>query len=191
MNATASSTPPPLTREERLRRVALVCCHFLRNLAFYRAGWRYDINLGKRSPRTTDQFWVNANTNSLDICVLEWCKVFGEKNGKHRWSSIVSDPQFQQKLFQRLRLTEDQFNAYVKQMRDYRDWFIAHLDNERTMFPPRMRIARQSIAFLYDHLVHVEDTVNALHNAPQSAAQFYAFWFRQGRQVYFEHMQHG
>ena len=33
MNATASSSPTPLSREERLRRVAIVCCHFLRNLA--------------------------------------------------------------------------------------------------------------------------------------------------------------
>lgn len=72
-------------------------------------------------------------------------------------------------------------------MRDYRDWFIAHLDDERTMYPPRMRIARQSIAFLYDHLVQIEDTTGALRDVRQSAAQFYAFWRRQGRQAHFEH----
>lgn len=187
MNTIASGTPAPLSREERLRRVALVCCHFLRNLAFYRAGWRYDTYLGSRSLRTTDQFFVNANSNSLDICVLEWCKLFGERNGKHRWTRVVSDPQFQEKLLRQLKLTEDQFTTYVNQMRDYRDWFIAHLDDERTMYPPRMRIARQSIALLYDHLIDIEDTVNALHDARRTAARFYAFWFRQGRQAYARH----
>ncbi len=167
----------------------LVCCHFLRNLAFYRAGWHYDTDLQRRAHRTGDQFWVNANGNFLDISVLEWCKLFGEKKGKHRWSRIVSDPQFQQKLLQRLNLTEDQFDGYVKQMRDYRDWFIAHLDDERVMHPPRMRIARKSIAFLYDHLRQVEDTTNVLQDSRQSAEQFYRFWFGQGRQEYFKHEQ--
>jgi hypothetical protein len=191
MNAAASSIPAPLSRDERLRRIAIVCCHFLRNLAFYRAGWRYDTDFRERAHRTTDQFWVNANSNSLDICVLEWCKLFGDKKGNHRWSRVVSDPQFLHKLVQRLKLTEDQFNAYAKQMREYRDWFIAHLDDERTMHLPRLRIARQSIAFLYDHLVQLEDTTNALPDARRSAAQFYAFWFRQGRQAYFAHEQAG
>ena len=180
-----------LSREERLGRVAIVCCHFLRNLAFYRAGWRFDAHHGERSHRTADQFWVNANSNSLDTCVLEWCKLFGDKKGNHRWGRVVSDPQFLSKLLQRLKLTEDQFNAYAKQMRDYRDWFIAHLDDERIMYPPHLRVARRSIAFLYDYLRQVEDTTNTLRDARQSASQFYSFWFRQGRQAYFEHDQHG
>jgi hypothetical protein len=167
----------------------LVCCHFLRNLAFYRTGWRYDTDLKRRDHRTNDQFWVDANGNFLDICVLEWCKLFGEKNGKHRWSRIVADPQFQQKLLQRLRITEDEFNAYITKMREYRDWFIAHLDDEREMHPPRMRIARKSVSFLYDHLRQVEDKTNALHDLRQTAQQFYRFWFGQGRQAYFEHEQ--
>ncbi len=29
----------PMTRQQRLRRVALLCCHFTRNLAYYRSGW--------------------------------------------------------------------------------------------------------------------------------------------------------
>jgi hypothetical protein len=186
MNAVASN---PLTPDERLRRVMIVCCHFLRNLAFYSAGWRYDTHLQRRDHRTSAQFWVNANSNSIDICVLEWCKLFAEKKGKHRWSRIVADPEFERKLLLRLGLTADEFEGYVEQMWFYRSKFIAHLDDERTMNIPLMRVARKSIAFLYDHLRQVEDKTNALRDVQQSAEQFYRFWFGQGRQAYFEHDQ--
>jgi hypothetical protein len=78
-------------------RVAIVCCHFLRNLAFYRAGWQYDTYLRERSHRTPDQFRVNANSNSLDICVLEWCKLFGEKRtrGKNHWLHVAEGVGFE------------------------------------------------------------------------------------------------
>ncbi len=66
-----------MTRRERLRQVKILCCHFLRNLAFYKAGWRKGELIFK------DQFWVNANGNFIDVCVLEWCKLFGDKRGQH------------------------------------------------------------------------------------------------------------
>ena len=75
-----------MIRKKRNRRVGIICLHCLRNLAFYKAGWRGNELIIK------DQFWVNVNGNFLDICVLEWCKLFGELNGKHYWRKIISDP---------------------------------------------------------------------------------------------------
>src|SRR5271165_4315169 len=69
-----------INRTERLRRVLVLCCYFVQNLAFYRAGWDNKIFRRYRS-----QFWVTANGNFLDHCVLEWCKLFGDERGEHYW----------------------------------------------------------------------------------------------------------
>lgn len=138
-----------MTRKQRLRRVGILCCHFLRNLAFYKAGWR------KNKPIFNDQFWVNANGNFLDICILEWCKLFGENRGQHYWKKVISDqPAFSAELLHAVALTEIQFSAYVEEMRTYRDKFVAHLDSEEIMKIPKLRVARKSVSFLYCYLCY-------------------------------------
>ena len=49
-----------MTRKQRLRRVAILCCHCLRNLAFYKSGWK------DGSLKIDGDFWINVNGNFLD-----------------------------------------------------------------------------------------------------------------------------
>lgn len=168
-----------MTRRQLLRRVGILCCHFLRNLAFYKAGWRKGELIFK------DQFWVNANGNFLDICVLEWCKLFGDKRGKHYWRKVITDQVvFFDGLLQAVCLTEAEFEAYIEEMRNYRDRFIAHLDSEEVMHPPKLRVARKSIALLYDYLLTHEEEDDCFHDAPQKAFRFYKDCALQGKRVY-------
>src|SRR5690606_7363383 len=156
-----------MTRRQRLRRVALLCCHCLRNLSFYRAGWR------RRTMRQQDQFWVNANGNFLEICVLEWCKLFGDKRGKHYWAKVVSDPaQFRAGLLRTVKATDDQFESYIKEMRTYRDQFVAHLDDAEMMQIPRLRLAGKSAAYLYDYLRANEDDDDYFPDAARTAGEY-------------------
>jgi hypothetical protein len=62
---------PLMSRKDRLRRVALLCAHFTRNLAYYRAAQ-------DRIARTSPEFWRTVYSNFLDIAVLEWCKLFDD-----------------------------------------------------------------------------------------------------------------
>ncbi|WP_136524546.1 hypothetical protein [Geomonas ferrireducens] len=90
-----------MTRSQHLRRVAILCCHCLRNLAFYKAGWHN----GKS--KLKGQFGRNVNSNFLDIAVLEWCKLFADTRGKHFWRKAISgDVSFQNSLLAELGLTE-------------------------------------------------------------------------------------
>src|SRR5438045_8454681 len=75
-----------LSRRECLRRVILLCCHFARNVASYRAGKRN----GQVLPETTE-FWVTVNGNFVDQAVLEWCKLVGDKKGQQSWGMMGSD----------------------------------------------------------------------------------------------------
>lgn len=168
-----------MTRRARLRRVGILCCHFLRNLAFYQAGWR------KGALIFNEQFWVNVNGNFIDICVLEWCKLFGDKRGQHYWRKVVKDQAtFLGGLLQAVGQTEGEFDAYVEEMRTYRDKFIAHLDSENVMNIPKLRAAKKSVSFLYDYLLANEEEDNCFHDAPPNASYFYKQFYSQGRRIY-------
>jgi len=59
--------------------------------------------------------WIAANGAFMDCAILEWCKLFAEPKGKHRWSRSVADKTaFAAALYRRLRLTESDFSAYIK-----------------------------------------------------------------------------
>jgi hypothetical protein len=66
------------------------------------------------------------------MCVLEWCKLFGDKKGEYYWKTIVTDVAcFKADLLVHLGLHEEAFNRQVHIIREYRDKWVAHLDLER------------------------------------------------------------
>lgn len=168
-----------MTRRQRLRRVGILCCHFLRNLAFYKAGWRKGKLIFK------DQFWVNANGNFIDVCVLEWCKLFGDKRGQHNWRKVITNQTaFFNGLLLAIGKTETAFDSYIEEMKMYRDKFVAHLDSEEVMNIPKLKVARNSVSFLYSYLLANEEEANCFHDAPPKASCFYRQFYSQGRKVY-------
>jgi hypothetical protein len=135
----------PLTREERIRRVVILCREFMRNLAHRRGaaeapqGWR---SVGGPLILPDASFWITSSNNALDMCVLEFCKLFVERKRteNHHWRKVVTDHYaFRDGLLRALKLNEAEYLAYLQIMKDYRDQFIAHLDDERTMHPPNLR----------------------------------------------------
>jgi hypothetical protein len=154
------------------------------------AGWR-DGEFVLKEPR---QFWRNVNGNFMDICVLEWCKLFAEeKNGKHYWGKVITDAAaFFDGLLKALGMTNDEFEAFAKEMRFYRDKLVAHLDSEDIdskegmHFPNKLHIAHQSAAYLYDYLRGYEDEGNFFTDAPDTASSFYNRFLNEGKLVYRE-----
>jgi hypothetical protein len=143
----SAQTSAPLTRQERLRRVVLLCCHFMRNLAYYRVGFSGE-------PRHPNRdFWVTVNGNFLDQVVLEWCKLLGDERADHHWMRIVSDKlKFERELLQHLNMTAAAFQDYRNEMREYRDKFVAHLDLLREVVIPKFDSARASIEFYHAYV---------------------------------------
>lgn len=181
----------PFTERDRVRRAAILCCHFLRNLAYYRAGWHVRVEASHgagsehRSLRRQDQFWVTANGNFLDTCILEWCKLFADPKGEHHWRKVVPRPEpFMRGLLAHVRMTQAEFDDYAAEMKYLRDKFLAHLDKEHTMEIPRLLIGGRSVAYLYNHLLGTAETACLLGDAKRTAGLFYAIWAREGRYVY-------
>jgi len=95
-----------MTRNQRLRRVALLCIHFTRNLAYSQA-------IEKFVPEKKEgDFWITMEGNCLDTAILEWCKLFGEFNGKHFWGKIVDSREtFKTNLLRTLSINEDEWES--------------------------------------------------------------------------------
>lgn len=168
-----------MTHHQYLRRVGILCCHFLRNLAFYCAWYE----AGK--PSVNKQFWITVNGNFLDVAVLEWCKLFGDVRGKHYFGKVVSDaPAFKAQLLASLDVTAIEFDEYINQMRTYRDKFVAHLDELNEMNIPSLDIGKGSAVFLYEYLLAHEAEGNTFHDAPASAEAFYEDFLAQGKAEY-------
>jgi hypothetical protein len=168
-----------MTRKHRLRRVALLCCHCLRNLAYYRAGWR------NRKPVFSDEFWKTANGNFLDACVLEWCKLFGDARGLHYWGKVITDSEiFFAGLLKELPVTESELDTYVKEMRTYRDKFVAHLDSDLVMNIPRLDLATTSVLYLYKYILANEDDGNFFYGLPSKGAGYFRASIREAKRQY-------
>lgn len=157
-----------MTKTERRRRVALLCCSFARNLAYYRAGQgeHKKALLCESHPKAS--FWRQINVNFLDIFVLDWCKLFADKNGPHHWRQVVSCPaKFEPALLQNISMDATCFEANVKAMKHYRDKFVAHLDSEGVMNIPKMDTAKASVWFYYNQIVEESEQLD-LAGLPES-----------------------
>jgi hypothetical protein len=142
------------SERDRLRRVVLLCASFIRNLAYFRAGQDKEglPLLQERAPFAS--FWRQVNSNCIDLCVLEWCKLFAEKNGEHHWTKVVSNRSaFEGGLLRQLGSNATAFEDYIKEMRTYRNRFVAHIDTEKVTHVPDMAVAKNAAEFLFEYLM--------------------------------------
>lgn len=118
----------------------------------------------------------------MDIAVLEWCKLFTEKNGNHHWRCVVSNKDdFFYKLLRRLKMSPEEFGDASLSVYKYRNKFVAHLDKENIMNIPYSRFMRASTAILYDTLISDPAFREDLTDAPRSALEHYSYFYRAGR----------
>jgi hypothetical protein len=166
-----------LTRRDRLRRVVLLCAHFARNLAYYRAGH-------SRLTKTSSQFWITANANFIDMAVIEWCKLLGDRKGKHSWANVVTDSsRFESALLAHLSTTPEELAAYVHDVRTYRDKFLAHLDDLNVMDIPFLDRAQAAVEF-YHRYVQNEAAVGDLADLPTDLRNYYRHCFDEAKAIF-------
>ena len=155
-----------MTDSDRIRRVAILCCHCVRNIAYYRAGTEF------RDSWKAKDFWRNANSNFLDIAVLEWCKLFTDRRGKHSWKKVVPNPDsFMESFYEATGSSEEKFSEYIQEMKTYRNRSVAHLDEDKKTHIPRLETAIHSTVYLYNCLA--KDHADYLLDAPSDLQSYY------------------
>lgn len=176
----------PMPREDRLRRVAILCTTFARNLAYYRMARHEDhwdlLDPGKTS---TANFWRAINGNFIDICVLEWCKLFADKADKHHWTQIVTRPDdFHAALLAHLAVDGAEFQEQIASIRRYRDKFLAHLDSDYVMNIPALDIPKKAVWFYYDHLLKNEAAAGVMAGFPKDIERAYQETEQEAAAIY-------
>jgi len=163
---------------KRLRRVGILCCHFARNYACYKAGWN-DGGL-----KVKDQFWISLNGNFIDISVLEWYKLFGDYKDKHHWKKVMHrDQAFKARMFKELNIKQTDLDKVHGSIKSYRDKFVAHLDSEETMNIPMLEEAFRMVCFYYSE---VKKICNSTADWPDTLEDFYEEHFTKATSQYDE-----
>jgi hypothetical protein len=174
---------PPLTRQQLLRPVILVCGTCLRNLGYYQAGWE------DKKPVFRGELQVTINSNFIDMAVLEWCKLFGEeKHELHHWQWIIDNIDkrraFKGGLLQTLACEKRDWSALRNRAIKYRNVFLAHLGSNRKMELPHLELIRRSVIYYATYLFEHENdrrTYGTLHGDPEA---YYQHHLREGLQFY-------
>lgn len=167
-----------MNHPERLRRVVILMTAFTRNLAYFRAFEPFR----QRIPLGGWDFWMTLSNNSLDMTVLEWCKLFADPKDKHHWRKIASEPDvFEATLMADVNANAETFGDYLKSMRRYRDKFVAHLDSDVVMEIPLMDIAVRSVRCYHAHLVANEASEGELKGLLSSPAALNTYFADETR----------
>jgi hypothetical protein len=167
-----------MTKKDRLRRVITLCVHFARNLAYYRA-------LHDHLTNKSEQLWIAVHNNFIDMAVLDWCKLLGDRKGKHSWRTVVADAtRFEGDLHRHLRVTQDEFESYVGEMRTYRNKFVAHLDDLAVMNIPFLDRAMAAVEFYHRHVVKHEACPGDLDGPPTDLVTYYDQCFDEAQRIY-------
>jgi hypothetical protein len=172
-----------MSRKERLRRVVMLCCSFGRNMAYYRAAW------SKEHKHLLDMangnFWRQVNGNFLDMCVLEWCKLFADRKAKHHWTKVVTDKDaFKTGLLKCLGIDEEAFSHQIQIMRNYRDRWVAHLDSDRGGMYPTLDLAKKAAWFYHAWIVNQEAQSGDLDGLPEQLDEGYVQCEEEAKAVY-------
>ena len=176
---------PEVLRKERLRIAVILCCSFARNLAYYRAWWGKDHQHFLALANNHQIFWRAVNNNFFDICILDWCKLFADKRGKHGWRQIVTDiSKFEAELLCHLGLDAATFESEIKIMRSYRNQFVAHQDLKYTTMLPTLNVAKKAIWFYHAHIVNHEAQVGDLFGLTTDIERGYEEEEQGARAVY-------
>ena len=134
-------------REKLLRRVALKCADFARQLSYHRALTRYQVEFNQN-------FWIYMFNNAIDLAVLDWFHLFGYHNDDLHWKQVMPDiPAFRDELYQLLQKTEEEWKAYRDNIKDYRDKDIAHIEVRPVGNVPDMTIALKAASIYYSKVL--------------------------------------
>jgi hypothetical protein len=163
-----------MPRKLRLRRVVILCREFARNLAYVRAGQREEYSQLFAASNPTASFWRVIRNNALDMCVLEWCKLFGDKQARHYWGNIVSNPaDFEEQLLINLQMGQEALGVEIAAIRRYRDKFVAHLDSENRVDIPKLDVPKSAVWFYHKRVIEHEAQPGDLYGLPRQLDAVY------------------
>ena len=128
-----------------VRKCYHLCRSVLRNAAYYRGGESLSAK-----PPPGNNFAISARNNSLDLAIIDWCKIFADGRGKHNFKKILLDNDaFEAELLEEFRIMGVVLHDFIKNVARYRDKEVAHADVYDRIDIPSLEPIIQSTILLY------------------------------------------
>ena len=149
-----------------------------RNLAYYKAGMK---SLDLSGP---SDFWRTIVGDLIDISVLEWCKLFGDKGSKHSFYKLTPEPDdFLFSMCNAIGISGDDFVQCQTELRRYRDKFVAHLDSDHTMYIPKMVNPHKMVVFYFNYLMgRYRDPLPS--DLPSDMSVYWVKCYKEAQQIF-------
>lgn len=162
---------------DRAQRAAMLCCHLARNFAYYSV-------FRSSSAVSVEGFWLTVHGNFLDVCVLEWCKLFGNRNGKYHWKNVTLDlDAFRSELLDMHGIDEAALKKLLNEVKSYRDKFVAHLEEQEITAIPNLNVPYLLTEFYFRKLQSDFPTLQAHGSLPQHFDQYYDHCLKEAQEV--------
>jgi hypothetical protein len=116
------------------------------------------------------------------MCVLEWCKLFGDYKDQHHWRKVMNhDQTFKARMFESLSIKQTDLDKVHDNIKSYRDKFVAHLDSEEIMNIPILEDALRMVIFYYSEVKKICDSTS---DWPENLETFYEAHFNSALKQY-------
>lgn len=164
-------------RERKLRRVALKCADFARQLSYHRALSDYREDFGSN-------FWIYTYNNAIDLAVLDWFHLFGYHNDDLHWKKVVDDVDaFREGLFAHIDTTENEWKSYREEIKNYRDKDVAHIEVRPVSHVPEMSTALCTAHYYYHHVLQELSRYSDYGRWPKDLIEYHERSLEQTRQI--------
>ena len=133
---------------------------------------------------TGEPFWLSVIGNFVDIAVLEWCKLFGNRNGKYHWSKVLLSPEtFRSDMLNQLGLEQERFDSMYLTVKRYRDEFVAHLEDVETTTVPNMNVPYVLAWSYYRQLRTDYPSLASIKELPKDYGNYFAVHSRDAERI--------
>ncbi|GID03221.1 hypothetical protein [Pseudomonas sp. 008] len=153
-----------MSREKSLIWAERACSDLAKKLAL-------SFSTRQKSRGIINSFWFEISRNALDLAVLEWCHLFGQRKDALHWSKVLSGTEnFKAHMLSAIEISEEKWEEYWSQIKVYRDKDLAHIEARNISMIPSMEIAINSTAFYYSKIQYA---LAELGRAPQRQMSFF------------------
>lgn len=145
------------------------CLEFAKNVAIS-VVTRQKLGTGKG----INNFWSEISHNALELAILNWCHLFGQRKDHLHWSNVLKSKElFKEELLSYLEVTEEKWTEYWGQLKKYRDKDVAHVEIINYSMIPSLEIAIHSVAFYYSKITN---EIFVQYPSPQPRMDFYEIY---------------
>lgn len=120
------------------------------------------------------KFWKATQINHLQVASIFWCRVFGTDSQECHWKkTLENQDEFRKSVYENTGFDYDSFCAYRKEMMDFRNEFIAHMNVFKLpQNVPDFEPALKTVVTAHKWLMSITNNYKVIYKGPLDISKF-------------------